>query len=241
MQPQERGPDRERHATRASARATPSMRASVVQIQPVAGLDLDRRDPFGNEAAGAHGERRSASPHRWRRASHRPSIECHRRRAQSARRMHRSSRCSNSAARLPPYTRCVWQSIKPGVIHRPWHLVQSARACASGRAPPRRHLSRQCARRYRKRGVVHDAIGAAPRAWSPDARRSRPDPSRRCRWSIHSARRDCTPATIATNYPPYTGIVNHVDVSIRVGADRRRWLHDVLVRVIRAGMSSPPS
>src|ERR1019366_2392193 len=30
-----------------------------------------------------------------------------------------SSRCSNSPARLPAYTRWVWQSMSPGVIHSP--------------------------------------------------------------------------------------------------------------------------
>ena len=71
----------------ASRRATRSDFALVLDVEPVAGLDLDGRDPFRRSAhRGAAGTGRRARP-RLRRAGARPSRRCRRRRARSPHRL----------------------------------------------------------------------------------------------------------------------------------------------------------
>ena len=103
-------------------------------VEAVAGLDLDRRHALVDHRLERAARLPRAALRRSPRASPRPSTRCRRRPPRSRRSDAPSSRRSNSWARLPAYTRCVWQSTSPGVAQRSGASIVVAARASRGRS-----------------------------------------------------------------------------------------------------------
>ena len=152
-----------------------------VEVEPVARLHLDGRDPAGRQRRGPGRRRRRAARRRTRRGWPAPWRRCRRPRPRCPRSRRPASRCSHSPARSPPNTRWVWQSTSPGVTSRP--PADQVTAGRGLRRPRRRRARpRRCARpppRWPRRpavSVISRSHISAPRRWPPAARRPRRSP-----------------------------------------------------------------
>ena len=117
----------ERHVVGELARRPRTARASVADVEPVAGLDLEVRDArrAAPRRGGARGERAQLLVAEAARVA---SVVT---RIPPAAYGAPAIRAANSSPRSPANTRCVWLSTKPGMTQRPPASMRSS-ACAPG-------------------------------------------------------------------------------------------------------------